>query len=111
MTIDGYSRHERRPWVFAMQYNMLLAHIGTLGAMMLIAAVVLIVIALWKAVKTRPDRRPVFAVVAAAALSILVGNALNPMLQAPGHFWSVFLLIACINVALRSESGDRAASL
>lgn len=103
MTIDGYSRHETRPWVFEMQYNMLLAHIGILGTVMLIAAVVLIVIALWKAVKARPDLRPVFAVVAAAALSILVGNALNPMLQAPGHFWSVFLLIACINVALRPK--------
>lgn len=103
MTIDGYSRHETRPWVFEMQYNMLLAHIGILGAVMLIAAVVLIVIALWKAIKVRPDLRPVFAVVAAAALSILVGNALNPMLQAPGHFWSVFLLIACINAALRPK--------
>lgn len=103
MTIDGYSRHETRPWVFEMQYNMLLAHIGLLGAGMLIAAVVLIVMALWKAVKARPDLRPVFAVVSAAALSILVGNALNPMLQAPGHFWSVFLLIAVINVALRDK--------
>lgn len=103
MTIDGYVRHEIRPWVFEMQYNMLLAHIGILGAVMLIAAVVLIIIALWKAIKVRPDMRPLFAVVAAGALSILVGHALNPMLQAPGHFWAVFLLIACVNVALRSE--------
>lgn len=70
---------------------------------MLIAAVVLVLLALWKAVKARPDLRPVFAVVSAGALSILVGNALNPILQAPGHFWSVFLLIACVNVALRSK--------
>lgn len=103
MTIDGYSRHETRPWVFEMQYNMLLAHVGILGTGMLIAAVVLIIIALWKAAKARPDLRPVFAVVTAAALSILVGNALNPMMQAPGHFWSVFLLIASINVALLSK--------
>lgn len=100
MTIDGYTRHPTRAWVFEMQYNLLLAHIGILGAVMLITAVVLILLALWRAVKARPDLRPVFAVVAAAALSIMVGNALNPLLQAPGHFWSVFLLIACINVAL-----------
>jgi hypothetical protein len=104
MTIDGYTRHPTRAWVFEMQYNMLLAQIGALGAVLLIAAVVLIVIALWKAMKVRPDMRPIFAVVAAAALSILVGNALNPLMQAPGHFWSVFLLIACINVALRKET-------
>lgn len=69
----------------------------------LIASVVLVVLALWKASKARPDLRPALAVVAASALSILIGNALNPMLQAPGHFWSVFLLIACINVALLSK--------
>lgn len=103
MTIDGYTRHPTRAWVFEMQYNLLLAHIGILGAVMLIATVVLILRALWKAAKARPDLRPVFAVVSAAALSILVGNALNPLLQAPGHFWSVFLLIACINVALLSK--------
>ncbi|MGO4488141.1 hypothetical protein [Microbacterium sp. 2RAF4] len=103
MTIDGYTRHPTRAWVFEMQYNLLLAHIGILGAVMLIATVVLILRALWRAAKARPDLRPVFAVVSAAALSILVGNALNPILQAPGHFWSVFLLIACINVALLSK--------
>lgn len=103
MTIDGYSRHETRPWAFEMQYNMLLAQVGILGAALLTVAVVLIVFAVWKAVKARPDLRPVIAVTAAAALSILVGNALNPMLQAPGHFWSVFLLIACVNVALRTN--------
>lgn len=99
-TIPGYTRHPTRAWVFELQYNVLLFHVGVVGVLLLIGAVVLILVALWKAVKARPDLRPVFAVVAAAASSILVGNALNPMLEAPGHFWSVFLLIACINVAL-----------
>lgn len=102
-TVDGFSRNKNRPWAFEMQYNMLLFQVGVLGAAILIASVVLVVLALWKASKARPDLRPLLAVVAASALSILIGNALNPMLQAPGHFWSVFLLIACINVALLSK--------
>lgn len=102
-TIDGFSRNDDRPWAFEMQYNMLLFQVGILGVAVLVAAAALVIVALWKAIKARPDLRPMFAVVAAASLSILVGNALNPMLQAPGHFWSVFLLIACINVALRSK--------
>lgn len=113
-TIDGYHTHPTRAWVFEMQYNMLLFQIGGVGALLLIGAVVLVLRALWKAVQARPDLRPTFAVTGAAALSILVGNALNPILEAPGHFWSVFLLIACINVALAStrlSTFDKAATV
>lgn len=102
-TLDGYVRHELRPWVFEMQYNMILFQVGVVGALLLLGAVVLVIRALWRAVKARPDLRPVFAVTTAAALSIIVGNALNPILQAPGHFWSVFLLIGLINAALRDK--------
>lgn len=33
---------------------------------------------------------------------MLIGNASNPYLQAPGHVWAIFLPVAVANLMLRS---------
>lgn len=86
-----------------MQYHLLLFQVGIIGVALILGAVVLVARALWIAQRRSPEARPVLAVATAAALAVGVANVLNPLLQAPGHFWSVFLLIACINVALVSK--------
>ncbi|MEV7819634.1 hypothetical protein AB0P27_08890 [Microbacterium oxydans] len=102
-TVDGFARNEDRPWAFEMQYHLLLFQVGIIGVALILGAVVLVARALWIAQRRSPEARPVLAVATAAALAVGVANVLNPLLQAPGHFWSVFLLIACINVALVSK--------
>ncbi|KRB36247.1 O-antigen ligase family protein [Microbacterium sp. Root180] len=99
-TIDGYARNDERAWAFEMQYHLLLFQTGALGAILLIAIAVTTVLALWRAQRRRPDLRPVLAVTATAALAVALANAVNPILQAPGHFWALFLVIGVVNSAL-----------
>lgn len=115
--IPGYARSEARPWNFEMQYNMLLFQVGVVGALLLAASVVLVAWAAVRVVTRRVEARPAVFTTAAAALAVLAANALNPLLQAPGHFWAVFLLVGAVtafwpspDVRPRAEtSGDSAA--
>ncbi|WP_137771825.1 MULTISPECIES: O-antigen ligase family protein [unclassified Microbacterium] len=102
-TIEGYSRSNDRPWSFEMQYHLILFQTGIIGVLLLAAVVVFVVRALWMAQRRSPEMRPVLAVASSGALAMLIANSLNPLLQAPGHFWAVFLLIGAINIALRDE--------
>jgi hypothetical protein len=95
--IPGYARNEDRPWAFEMQYNMLLFQVGAVGVVLLAASAVLVVGAAWRTASRRPEARPVILVTSAGALAILLANALNPLLQAPGHFWAVFLFLGAVN--------------
>lgn len=94
--IPGYARSDDRPWTFEMQYNMLLFQIGIVGVLMLAASAVLVAWAAWWVASRDPGARPAILTTAAGALAVLVANALNPILQAPGHFWAVFLFVGAV---------------
>ena len=109
--VVDYVRSESRPWTFELQYHMLLFQVGIAGAMVLSAAAVLSVVAILGAIKVRPDILPVVLVTGAAALAMIIANASNPYLQAPGHMWSVYLVLMVANVALsgvRTTGGNGA---
>lgn len=115
--IPGYARSDARPWNFEMQYNMLLFQVGMLGMLLLAASVVLVAWAGARVVTHREEARPAVFTTAAAALAVLAANALNPLLQAPGHFWAVFLFVGAVTAFWPSPdtrqraqtSGDSAA--
>ncbi len=94
--IPGYARSEDRPWNFEMQYNLLLFQIGVAGVILLITSAVLVVWAALRVVSRRGDARPAVFTTSAGALAVLAANALNPLLQAPGHFWAVFLFVGAV---------------
>lgn len=94
--IPGYSRSEDRPWSFEMQYHLILFQVGVVGVLLLIASAVFVVWAAVRVATLRPDGRPAIFTTGAGALAVLAANALNPLLQAPGHFWPVFLFIGAI---------------
>lgn len=105
--IPGYSRSTDRPWNFEMQYNMLLFQFGLVGAVLLIVVMLLAVRAVSLGFRARPDLAPVFWTAIAAAGGMLVANATNPYLQAPGHIWAVFFPLLVANVAiLYPRTGD-----
>ncbi|MFK0240452.1 hypothetical protein ACIQTX_06270 [Microbacterium sp. NPDC090281] len=107
--IPGYARSDERPWNFEMQYNLILFQVGVVGVLLLVASTVLVVCAAVRVVTRRPDARPVVFTTGAGALAVLAANALNPLLQAPGHFWAVFLFIGAV-AAFRSLPGDATGS-
>ncbi|WP_292763232.1 hypothetical protein [Microbacterium sp. UBA3486] len=94
--IPGYARSAERPWNFEMQYNMLLFQVGVVGVLFLAASAVLVVCAAVRVVTRRPEARPAVFTTAAGAFAVLAANALNPLLQAPGHFWAVFLFVGAV---------------
>jgi hypothetical protein len=103
-TIDGYSRSDERPWDFELQYHLYLFQFGIVGVVILLVAVSAGIYAFVKAVKTSPDSIPVLFVVAAGGIAMLVANASNPYLQAPGHMWAVYLPLMASNLVLASGS-------
>jgi hypothetical protein len=99
-TINGYARSEEQPWQWELQYHGLLFQTGLLGAALLLAGALCAVSAAVRAIRRAPDLLPPVMVACSAALGMLLGNATNPYLQAPGHLWAVFLPIALINCML-----------
>lgn len=99
-TIPGYWRSDDRPWNFEMQYHMLLFQFGVLGCTLILAMVAFAIRAVVRAAEARPDLTPVMVVAITPAIAMLIANATNPYLQAPGHMWAIFLPLLVANVAL-----------
>lgn len=104
--IQGYARSAERPWNFEMQYFLILFQVGIVGYLFLVCVGGVSVLAIVRAAKARPDLRPAIITASAACLAMLVADATNPYLQAPGHMWSVWLILMVANVALTSTPGD-----
>ncbi len=81
-------RSEERPWNFELQYHLLLAQTGVIG--------VFILFRIWKGtvaswiglVRSRAD---LMLPAIAGWIAIVVANASNPYLVAPGNMWSLYL--------------------
>lgn len=98
--IHGYARSVDRPWNFELQYHLLLFQFGIFGMLLISAAVLVAVRAIWRAHRARPDMDPVLTVAVAAAVGMLIANATNPYLQAPGHMWAIWLPLLVANAVL-----------
>jgi hypothetical protein len=105
--VAGYARDKERPWNFEMQYHMILFQVGIVGCLVLLAAVLVAAYAVVKAARARPDMLPVIIVTGAGALAMLIANASNPYLQAPGHMWAVYLVLMVANCALSDPLSGR----
>ena len=97
--IPGYPRN---PIHMEMQYHVLLSQTGNVGGTLALAGLVATVLALRAAHQRAPEFGNTIIVTAAAAVSMLISNATNPYLIAPGHLWVVFLPFAVANYALQS---------
>ena len=102
-TIDGFARDPVEPWRWELQYHGLLFQTGIVGVLLIAVGAILTVSAVIRAARVRPDLVPSLVVSCTGAAGMLIGNATNPYLQAPGHVWSIFLPIAVANVMLCSR--------
>jgi hypothetical protein len=103
-TIDGFARDLAEPWRWELQYHALLFQTGVVGMLIVLAGALFTMNAVIRAAGARPDLVPSLVVACTGAAGMLIGNATNPYLQAPGHVWSIFLPIALANVMLLSAA-------
>ncbi len=108
-TIDGFARDPVEPWRWELQYHALFFQTGIVGITIIVVGALLTANAIIRAARHRPDLVPSLVVACTGAIGMLIGNATNPYLQAPGHVWSIFLPVAIANVMLLSPPGRGAA--
>ncbi|MGY2083158.1 hypothetical protein [Blastococcus sp. SYSU DS0539] len=100
--IDGFARDPVEPWRWELQYHGLLFQTGVVGMSIVLVGAFLTLWVVVRAARARPDLVPSLVVACTGAAGMLIGNATNPYLQAPGHVWSIFLPVAVANIALLS---------
>ena len=105
--VPGYARTSERPWVLELQYHLLLFNIGLVGIAVIIVIGVTAVVLIRRAVAFAPQFEPTMTVATTGAISMLIANATNPYLQAPGHMWAIFLPLAVATVALYGSPPGR----
>lgn len=99
-SVPDYARTSENTWSLELQYHLLLFQVGLVGVAIAIAAVVAGLLYVRAAVIARPDFTPVLLTATTGAVAMIVANATNPYLQAPGHQWALFLPLAVATVAL-----------
>jgi len=99
-TVNGYLRDRARPWNFELQYHLILFQVGAIGMLILLIALSSAISGAVRVIQKQPDILPVLLAVSAGAGSMLVANASNPYLQAPGNMWPVYLFLLVVNVVL-----------
>jgi hypothetical protein len=104
--LPGYARNVEKPWGFEAQYPLLLFQTGLIGLALLA------IIARWgwrflrrAALKTSDHGlATVLVVTTTAVICVLVANAADPYLQAPGVCWGMYLPFAAANLALTARN-------
>lgn len=105
-TIQGYARSANEPWRWELQYHAILFWTGVVGALLVVVGFLFTLNAVVLAARARPQLAPSLIVACTAAAAMLIANATNPYLQAPGHVWAIFLPVAVANVMLLSRKPD-----
>lgn len=98
--LPDYARDPQRPWNFELQYLLLLFQTGAIGVAMLAGVAALLARATRSARERAPELSQLMLVAGIGAASMLVVNASNPYLQAPGHQWPLYLFAATVNAGL-----------
>ena len=107
--VPDYARTSEKPWVLELQYHYLLFTVGLIGISILLAILVTGLLFLRQASTRQPALVPTLVATATGAIAMLIANATNPYLQAPGHQWAIFFPLAVATIMLRSNDTDDAA--
>ena len=102
--VPDYARTSERPWALELQYHLLLFNVGLVGALFVIAILVVATVFLRRAVRQGTEFTPSMVVAVTTAIAMLIANATNPYLQAPGHMWAIFLPLALANAVVRPKA-------
>jgi hypothetical protein len=106
--LPGYARNDLRPWDFELQYHRLLLQEGLVGAVCFLAVLVLSVRVLRRAVYARPECTSPLLATTVGSAAMLVANASDPYLQAPGHMWAIYLPLGVASALLSNANATAA---
>jgi hypothetical protein len=109
--VPDYGRTSERPWVLELQYHLFLFNVGLVGVLFVAVLAWLAIVMLRRAASRAPALLPSLTVATVAGASMLIANATNPYLQAPGHVWALFLPLALANLMINRVTPDASASL
>jgi O-antigen ligase len=98
--IEGYARNDARPWNFELQYHLILFQTGLVGAACGLVMLGNLSKATRRTIARNQAMRQPLVVAATGAITMLLVNATNPYLQAPGHMWPLYLMLAVVNSGL-----------
>jgi len=108
--LPSFVRDPQKPWSFELQYHLILFQTGLTGALLGILALLATVRQLRRAARAMPANSATLVVTATGAVSLLLANAVDPYLEAPGHMWAIYLPLAVANGLLvahmNSDRGD-----
>jgi len=104
--VQNYFRDRDRPWNFELQYHMLLFTEGLMGATLFGVVIFLSVRFIRRAILLHPDSFSVLVATSVAACAMLIANASDPYLQAPGHMWVIYLPLGIANAVLTGPLRD-----
>ena len=99
---DDYARDSEKPWVSELQFHLLLFNVGLVGVTICLAILVTGMLFLRRASARCPELVPTLVATSTGAIAMLIANATNPYLQAPGHQWAVFFPLAVAAVMVKS---------
>ncbi len=89
----GVMLREIRPWQTELQYHAMFYWTGIVGLIFLLLTFVYTLKAIKKAFLRSKSAQSVLFTSTVGAICLLIANASNPYLQAPGHMWPLFLPI------------------
>lgn len=98
--LPSFVRDRQKPWSYELQYHLLLFQTGLAGALLAIVALLAGLKQLRAAARAKPAFAATLGVTSAGAISLLLANAIDPYLQAPGHMWAIYLPLAVTNSIL-----------
>lgn len=107
---NGFARSDHRPWMFELQYHQLLFNGGLVAVVVLAMTLLLAIRHVTTLARAYPEHGPTTVVACLAALGMMISNVSNPYLQAPGHGWSIALVLG-IGVALSRQPVAQSDSL
>lgn len=106
--VPDYARTSERPWVLELQYHLLLFNVGLIGVLIVCGIAVCSAVLLRNAARSTPAILPTLTATTTTGIAMLMANATNPYLQAPGHMWALFLPLAVAVVMTQSSDGEGA---
>jgi hypothetical protein len=74
--------------------------VGIVGSLALLGLSVVAVWAFVSAARADPTMLVILLATASGAVSMMIANATDPYLQAPGQMWPVYLVLMVVNIVL-----------
>lgn len=93
---SGFIRSDSRPWMFELQFHMMLMNGGLVVALVCAVLVFFVARRATLIARSNPEAMPYVVLAATTGAGMLIANWTNPYLIAPGHNWTIALILGVV---------------